>query len=354
MAHNRTEQAYISIFMVRAPNIFMDIGSVHFPSSPVLALAPMAGYTDVAFRTLMAKRGADLVFSELSSAAAISRAAQGKATSPRATDSIIQVGDTGITGIQIFGNNETDVASAIGRLRILIESGACKAKLIDINFGCPAPKVTRNGSGSALLQDTEKVRAIAQAAVEAAGGAGGKIPVTAKIRLGYRHKNNVEVAKALEAAGISAITVHGRTAAQKFSGKSDWNSIGEVVQAVSVPVFGNGDVKTPQDVQRIVEVSGCAGVMVGRAALSNPMIFAQARQYLATGAFAPTLWSDKLAFMQEYLALQPRYGLPFHVAKELAMELTSGIRGSAKMRAELMMAADGEELLEIMRRKSGA
>ncbi|VVB57504.1 tRNA-dihydrouridine synthase B [uncultured archaeon] len=328
----------------------MQIGSISIPSSPVLALAPMAGYTDAALRTLIAARGADLVFSELSSAAALSRAADGKQTNPKATDSIIQVGAGGITGIQVFGSSEREVGEAVARLRSLIESGECKARLIDINYGCPAPKVTRNGSGSALLQDEKKVAAVAEAAVKAAGS----IPVTAKIRLGWRSKNNVQVARALEQVGIAAITVHGRTAAQKFSGKSDWNSIGEVVRAVSVPVFGNGDVKEPADVQRICEVSGCPGVMVGRAALSNPLFFSQARQYLQHGRFEPTTWNDKLVFMREYLALMPRYGLAFHLAKELSMQLATGLRGSAKMRGELMKAKDGPELMAVMERPAGA
>ncbi|MCL6088732.1 MAG: tRNA-dihydrouridine synthase [Candidatus Marsarchaeota archaeon] len=197
------------------------------------------------------------------------------------------------------------------------------------------------------MADEKKAGAIAQAAVAAAG----KIPVTAKIRLGYKAKNNIEIAKALESAGISAITVHGRTAAQKFSGKSDWKSIGEVVDAVDVPVFGNGDVNAPADVKKIMEASGCAGVMVGRAVLSNPMFFLQAREHLKTGSFTPTKWEDKLAFMREYLSLQPKFGLPFHVAKELAMQLAVGFRGSAKMRAELMMAKDGSELLAVMQKR---
>ncbi len=322
----------------------MRIGLLSISSAPVLALAPMAGYTDVAFRTLIAKRGADLVFSELSSAAALSRAVSGQMTSPRATHSIIQVGEGAITGIQIFGNNEEEVASAISTLCALIESGACKAKLFDINFGCPAPKVTRNGSGSALLAQPDKVASIVGAAVKAAG----PVPVTAKIRLGYRHKNNVEVAHALEGAGISAITVHGRTAAQKFSGKSDWNSIGEVVRAVEVPVFGNGDVHLPEDVKRIMEVSGCLGVMVGRAVLSNPLFFRQAREYLKSGNYEPIAWEDKKKFLEEYIILQGRYGLAFHLAKELAMQLATDFRGSAKMRANLMNAKNGEELIEVM------
>ncbi len=325
----------------------MRIGSIQISSSPVLALAPMAGYTDAAFRTLIAARGADLVFTELSSAAALSRAAGGQPSSPRATDAIIQVGTGGITGIQIFGNNAIEVASAVGRLRSLVESGKCAARLIDLNFGCPAPKLTRNGAGSALLADEKKVGAIVQAAVKAAG----QIPVSAKIRLGYKAKNNIEIAKALESAGISAITVHGRTAMQKFSGKSDWKSIGEVVEAVDVPVFGNGDVNSPADVGRIMDVSGCAGVMAGRAVLANPMFFLQAREHLRTGSFTPTSWEDKLKFMHEYLSLQARFGLPFHVAKELAMQLAGGFRGSAKMRAELMMAKSGEELTAVMEKR---
>lgn len=332
------------LIFLRQPSIYMNIGSIHLSSSPVLALAPMAGYTDAAFRTLIAQRGADLVFSELSSAAALSRAAAGQPSSPRATDCMIQVGEGGITGIQIFGNNAAEVASAVGRLRALMDSGECKAKLIDLNFGCPAPKLTRNGAGSALLADVQKVRAIAQAAAAAAGDA----PVTAKIRLGYKNKNNVEIAQALETAGIAALTVHGRTAAQKFRGKSDWNSIGEVVKAVSVPVFGNGDVREPGDVRAICDASGCAGVMVGRAVLSNPMFFVQARQYLQTGKFGPVAWADKLRFLREYISLSPRFGLPFHGARDLALQLAAGFRGSARLRAGLMTAQSGEELTAMM------
>jgi len=323
----------------------MHIGTISIQFAPALALAPMAGYTDAAFRTLIAKRGADLVFTELSSSAALYRASIGQSSSPRATESIIQIGEGSVTGIQLFGSRPDEIREAVLGLRAKIETRECKARLIDINFGCPAPKVTRNGCGSALLAEPDKMGAIARAAVKAAG----EIPVTAKIRLGYRHKNNVEVAKALENEGIAAITVHGRTAAQKFSGKSDWESIGEVVRAVKVPIFGNGDVKTPQDVRRIIEVSGCQGVMAGRAVLTNPMFFVQARQYLKSGEFAPTQWSDKVQFIGEYLDLQPKYGLQFHLAKELAMQLASGLRGAAKLRAKLMNAKDGEELLVLMK-----
>ena len=322
----------------------MDIGSIHFSSDPALALAPMAGYTDAALRTLIARRGADLVFSELSSAAALARSARAESDEDAKTRRLMQVGDAGITAIQLFGSSPADVAEAVGLLRREIETGECKARLIDLNFGCPAPKVVKNGSGSALLRDERKMQSIAEAAVKAAG----PVPVTAKIRLGRTSKNNIEIARALESAGIATLTVHGRTAAQKFSGKSDWKSIGEVVEAVSVPVFGNGDVREPADVRRIMDASGCAGVMVGRAVLSNPMFFVQARQYLASGEFEATSWSDKLLFLREYISLSPRYGLPFYAAKDLAIQLASGFRGSARLRGELMKAKDNEGLIALM------
>ena len=329
----------------------MNIGSIHISSSPVLALAPMAGYTDAAFRTLIAQRGADLVFSELSSASALARSQSALARTPHSdfaqdakTRRLMQVGEAGITGIQLFGSNSADMAGAVGLLRQEIETGKCKARLIDLNFGCPAPKVVRNGAGSALLQDERKVQAIAEAAVKAAG----PVPVTAKIRLGRTSRNNLEIARALESAGIAALTVHGRTAAQKFSGKSDWKSIGGVVEAVSVPTFGNGDVREPADVRAICDASGCAGVMVGRAVLSNPMFFTQARQYLASGKYSEAMWEDKLVFLREYISLSPRFGLPFHAARDLAIQLATGFRGSARLRGELMKAKDAEKLVSVM------
>ncbi len=322
----------------------MNIGSIRISSTPVLALAPMAGYTDAAFRTLIAQRGADLVFSELSSASALARKHGAGFEQDKNTRRLMQVGDFGITGIQLFSSSPADIGAAVTLLRREIEAGKCKARIIDLNFGCPAPKVVRNGAGSALLADESKVAAIAAAAVNAAG----QIPITAKIRLGYRNKNNIQTAKALEDAGICALTVHGRTAAQKFSGKSDWKSIGEVVDAVSIPVFGNGDVREPADVQKIMDESGCHGVMVGRAVLSNPMFFSQARQYLDSGRFEPVSWADKIRFMREYILLMPRFDLPFHAAKDLAIQLSVGFRGSARLRGELMKVKNGEELMASM------
>ncbi len=334
----------------------MDIGRLHLSSSPALALAPMAGYTDAAFRTLILSRGADMACSELTSASALAYLASGKKTSERAKtlsiikSAAIEKSKRAFDGIQIFGSKPAEVEVAVNFILAKIDSGECHAKFIDINFGCPAPKVVRNGGGSALLQDMEKVKAIAEAAVDAASA--GSLPVTAKIRLGYKTKNNVEIAQTIESSGISALTVHGRTAAQKFSGKSDWKSIGEVVRAVSIPVFGNGDVRTPQDNRAIIEESGCAGVMIGRAVLSNPNLFLQARDFLAKKKFEPITWNQKIEFLSEYIELMPRYDLPFHAALDLAIQLASGFRGSARLRGELMKAKSAEALLEKMEQKS--
>lgn len=362
----------------------MRIGPITLDRQPVLALAPMAGYTDVALRELMARRGADLVFSELASATAIARGGAPSAVGPTIaataiarqsgeagergagastggaggpveggeacaapsasaakTSRIIQVGPTGITGIQLFGASPEDLGRTVRLLGEQISSGECKARLIDLNFGCPAPKVTKTGAGSALLDDPPLMAAFAAAAVKAS-----PVPVTAKIRLGYKDKNNVAIGKALEGEGVAALTVHGRTAAQKFSGQADWFAIGEVVRAVSVPVFGNGDVSTPEDVARIREASGCAGVMAGRGALSNPLFFLQARALADGRTYAPTTWADKAGFLSEYIDLLPRYGLPEHSAKDLALQLAEGFEGAARLRGQITLCKTVEQLRE--------
>ncbi len=334
----------------------MKIGPLSFSAQPVLALAPMAGYTDVAFRELMARRGADLVFSELASATAIARnktainedmedaiCALPLSSSSVKTNRIMQVGPSGVTGIQLFGSSPQDLGSTVKMLGEQITSGVCKAKLIDLNFGCPAPKVTKTGAGSALLDDPARMAEFARAAVKYS-----PVPVTAKIRLGGKAKNNVAIAIALAGENISALTVHGRTAAQKFSGKADWQSIGEVVRAVEVPVFGNGDVSTPEDVARIVAASGCQGVMVGRGALSNPLFFSQARALAEGKTYAPTTWADKSNFLREYIALLPTYGLPEHCAKDLALQMTEGFEGAARLRGQITLCKTVEQLQKLL------
>ncbi len=326
----------------------MKIGDVAIKNEPALALAPMAGYTDVAYRELIARNGADIVYTELVSATAIARQGIGFARGGRImkTGQIIRIGGAGISAIQLFGSKAADISAAVGIIEERVGSGECKARLIDLNFGCPAKKVVKTGAGSRLLENLKNAAQIAEAAVERSS-----LPVTVKMRLGYADRKNVETARALEAAGVQAIAVHGRTASQKFGGKADWKAIGRVVRSVSVPVFGNGDVRTPPDVRRICQVSGCAGVMVGRAVLADPLFFLHAREFLEKGEWRETAWEEKTGFLRDYLELSRAHGISFNAAKGLALQLSCGFRDSARVRERITKSRDEAQLVAAMERK---
>ncbi len=323
----------------------MRIGNVTIRSEPALALAPMAGYTDVAYRELIARNGADIVYTELISATAIARQGIGFSKGGRITKTaqIIRVGEGGISAIQLFGANPADISAAVRIIGENVESGECGARLIDLNFGCPAKKVVKTGAGSRLLERPKNATKIVEAAAKYS-----PLPVTVKMRLGDKDGKNVEMARALEAAGVQALAVHGRTARQKFGGKADWEAIGEVVRAVSVPVFGNGDVCAPPDVKRICEVSGCAGVMAGRAVLADPLFFRHAREYLADGKWKETGWEEKVGFLGEYGRLSREYDIPFNAAKGLALQLACGFRDSARVREKITRSQDETQLMSAM------
>ena len=238
----------------------MFIGNVAI-STP-LALAPMAGDTDLAFRTICRRLGAGYTVSEMVSAQALCY--QDKKTLP-----LLELGEgEHPAAIQLFGCKED--AMERGAAKAVEVSGA---DIIDINMGCPMPKIYNNGEGSGLARDPEQAAKVAAAVVR---GAGGK-PVTAKIRLGWDrgHLNYLELAKRLEGAGISAIAIHGRTTVQKYSGHANWTPIREVKEALSIPVIGNGDVFSPKDAVELVKRTGCDMVMIGRGALGNPWLFQQ-------------------------------------------------------------------------------
>ncbi len=238
----------------------MKIGTVNIPSP--LALAPMAGVTDLAFRQICRELGAGYTVTEMVSAKALCY--QDKKTLP-----LLTLGEAEHpAAVQLFGSDE-----------VSMEKGAAKAAeysgadIIDINMGCPVPKVCNNGEGSGLARDPEKAAKIAAAVVR---GAEGK-PVTAKIRLGWDKGslNCVELAQRLEQAGVSAIAVHGRTKVQMYSGTADWNTIRSVRQAVSIPVIANGDVFSPKDAVDILKRTGCEMLMIGRGSFGNPWLFHQ-------------------------------------------------------------------------------
>ncbi len=233
-----------------------------------LVLAPMAGISDFPFRRICKEMGAGLVFSEMVSVEALIREhkrTHGMLRTDPAERPVV---------FQIFGSKPASMAEAAH----IVSQG--EVDFIDINMGCPVPKILKSGAGASLLRDLGLAREI-MAAVAGAS----KVPVLVKMRLGWDAKSivAVDVAQAAESTGIAAVTVHARTKAQGFSGHADWDMIKVVKKSVGIPVIGNGDVRSGHDAKRMMDETGCDGVMIGRAIQGYPWIFREARQYLETG-----------------------------------------------------------------------
>ncbi len=239
-----------------------------------LYLAPMAGVSDKIFRQLCKERGADVLVTEFVSAEGVFR------RNERTREYLDFDECERPIGVQLFGGNAEHLAEAA---RFVV--AWVRPDFIDLNFGCPVNKVVAKNGGSALLKDCPTLTAVAKAVVRAVA----PLPVTAKIRIGWDADsiNAPRVARILEETGIGAIAVHGRTRAQGYSGAADWNVIGEVAAAVALPVIGNGDLTSGADVAKRRAETGIAGVMIGRAAMNSPWIFAQIKHYLATGENLP-------------------------------------------------------------------
>ena len=240
-----------------------------------LYLAPMAGVSDKIFRQFCKERGADVLVTEFVSAEGVFRRNE-------RTREYLDFDDCERPiGVQLFGGNAEHMAEAAKHVVDWV-----RPDFIDLNFGCPVNKVVAKNGGSALLKDCPALAAVAQAVVRAVA----PLPVTAKIRIGWDADsvNAPRVARILEESGILAVAVHGRTRAQGYSGEADWDVIGQVVEAVSVPVVGNGDLTSGADVIRRRAETGIAGAMIGRAAMSAPWIFGQVKHYLATGQHLPS------------------------------------------------------------------
>jgi nifR3 family TIM-barrel protein len=256
-----------------------------------LYLAPMAGVTDTIFRRLCKEQGADVVVTEFVSAEGIFR------RNARTLEYLEFDDCERPLGIQLFGGDPDHLAEAAR-----MAAGWKQPDFIDLNFGCPVNKVVSKQGGSSLLRDCPLLERVARAVVRGAA----PCPVTAKIRIGWDAAtvNAVTTARLLEDAGVQAIAVHGRTKAQGYSGEADWDVIGKVVQAVKIPVIGNGDLTSAAAVQRRREETGVDGVMLGRGAMSAPWIFREIREYLETGLLAdPMPLEDQWSFIQRHCAL---------------------------------------------------
>ena len=243
----------------------MKIGNVATDNN--IFLAPMAGITDLPFRLICKEKGAGLVYTEMVSAKAL-------LYGDEKTKLLLKTcKEERPLAVQIFGSDIESIAYASKYVSEF-------ADIVDINMGCPAPKVVKNGDGSRLLLDLELVKQIVEPAVK-----NSKVPVTVKIRKGWDEEHIValEAAKIIEQAGASAITVHGRTRSQYYSGEADWKIIKKVKETVKIPVIGNGDLKCAEDVEKAFKFSNVDGVMIGRATLGNPWIFSQTLEYLKTG-----------------------------------------------------------------------
>ena len=242
----------------------MNIGNVEIKNN--IFLAPMAGITDVTFRKICKSYGVGVTYSEMVSA-------KGLYYNDKKTASLMQTDETeDIVSIQIFGSDPKIMAEIAPRVE---EMGV---SFIDINMGCPTPKIVNNGDGSALMKNPQLAGEIVYNVSKAVS-----VPVTVKIRKGWQDDSAVEMAKVLEEGGAAAITVHGRTKEQFYSGKANWDTIKNVKNAVKIPVIGNGDIWMAEDAKAMMEYTGCDGVMVGRGSEGNPFIFRQIKELFEQG-----------------------------------------------------------------------
>jgi len=294
-----------------------------------LYLAPMAGVTDKIFRQLCKEQGADVMVTEFVSAEGIFR------KNERTLEYLDFEEIERPLGVQLFGAEPDHLGEAA---RMVLDW--VRPDFIDLNFGCPVNKVVSRNGGSALLKDCPLLEKVASAVVKASAPA----PVTAKIRIGWSRDtiNATTTARILEAAGVRAIAVHGRTKEQGYSGEADWEVIGQVVQAVSVPVIGNGDIQGAHDVARRKRETNVAGIMIGRGAMCAPWIFREIKHYLATGALLPP------PPLEAQWALIRR-----HCA--LAIERRGGERPAMhSMRSRLMAYSRGMPAAKVLRAKFSA
>jgi tRNA-dihydrouridine synthase B len=300
-------------------------------------LAPLAGITDAPFRRICKEQGAGLVYTEMVSG-------KGLYYNDKATERLLRIyEDERPAAIQIFGSEPDIIGFAARKLE---ERENC---ILDINMGCPVPKVVRNGEGSALLKEPKLVSEIVKAAVENTCK-----PVTVKIRIGWdaENINAVEIAKAIEAAGACAIGVHGRTREQYYSGKADWDVIRLVKKAVSIPVIGNGDVFSGRDAIRLLEETGCDFVMIARGALGNPWIFREALALWQGKAVPePPDISKKVELILKHFDLllseKGEYAAVREMRKHAGWYL-KGIPGSAGLRRQLNSIVKADILKETI------
>ena len=315
----------------------MQIGNVALDNPYILA--PMAGVTDLPFRLLCKEQGAGLVCMEMVSAKAIT-------FRNKNTQELMETDEREKpVSLQLFGSDPDIMAQAA----VMIEEQPFD--ILDINMGCPVPKVAGNGEGSALMKDPKRVGQIVSRVADAV-----KKPVTVKIRKGFdeEHINAVEIARICEASGAAAVAVHGRTRDQYYSGKADWDIIRQVKEAVRIPVIGNGDVTSPQLARQMMEQTGCDGVMIARGARGNPWIFHRILEWDRTGEDPGRPPAEAVVSMiLRHARMLIKYKGDFTGIREMRKHVawyTAGMKHSAKLRAAVNVTASYEELEALLTR----
>jgi len=303
-------------------------------------LAPMAGVSDPAFRLQCKKMGAGLLVTEFTNIhSIIAKENQLKEKMQTIQEFIEYSDEERPLSIQLFGSNLSVLEKAAKIVEPFFD-------IIDYNMGCPAPHITQQMAGGALLQEVNLTKQIFSTLVNAV-----KKPVTLKIRSGVTDASKFlfrDIAEIAEDEGIQMITLHPRTVSQGYSGNADWDLIKELKQISGIPIVGNGDISTPEDAKTMIDYTNCDYVMVGRGAVGNPFLFEQINDYLKTNSYKEYSFKDRLDSFFDYLHITSKYKIKFANIKGQAMRFTKGMKGGSKLRSKITFSKNIEELKKIM------
>ena len=303
-------------------------------------LAPMAGVSDPALRLQCKQMGAGLVVTEFTNIHSIIAKENQLKENKKTIQEFLEYSEKERPlSVQLFGSNLEALEKAAKIVEPFFD-------IIDYNMGCPAPHVTQQMAGGALLQESNLTKQIFSTLVNAV-----KKPVTLKIRLGVTEASRYlfkDVAQIAEDEGIEMITLHPRTVSQGYSGNADWKMIKDLKEISKIPIVGNGDITTPEDAKKMIDETNCDYVMIGRGAMGNPFLFEQINDFLKTGTYKEYSFRDKLDSFFEYMQLSKNYKIKFANIKGQAMRFTKGISGGAKVRSKITFTKNIEELERVM------